>query len=115
MSTRTTSFGQFFLLSCLSLAHCGDSSSSGSNAGPYVSAPTGPNGNPNGHCMVPADAVAEDVSKPTTVVGDGTAASCTGDKVVAAVHAGGVVTFNCGTDPIVIPVPEIDIMNDAGK
>ena len=77
-------------------------------------APIGPVGNPNGHCAVPAGAQAEDVSQPTIVVGDGTPASCTGDKVVAAVHAGGVVTFACGADPIVIVVPEIDIFNDGG-
>jgi hypothetical protein len=49
------------------------------------------------------------------VVGDGTAASCAGDKVVAAVAAGGVVTFNCGNDPVTITVPEIQIINDGGK
>lgn len=77
--------------------------------------PPGPNGNPDGHCPVPNDGLAEDVSHPTTVVGDGTAASCTADKVVAAVHAGGVVTFDCGADPITITVPEIQIYNDGGK
>ena len=55
------------------------------------------------------------MSAPTTVVGDGTAASCTGDKVVTAVHAGGVVTFNCGAQPLTIVVPEIQIFNDGGK
>jgi hypothetical protein len=54
------------------------------------------------------------VSHPTTVVGAGTAASCTADAVVAAVHAGGVVTFNCGSSPLTIVVPEIDIFNDGG-
>jgi hypothetical protein len=73
------------------------------------------NGNPNGKCPVPAAALAEDVSKPTTVVGDGTPASCTGQKVVDAVHAGGVVTFDCGPDPITIVVPTIEIFNDGGK
>ncbi len=76
--------------------------------------PTGPNGNPMGQCAVPAAAVAEDVSTPTTVVGDGTAASCVASAVVAAVQAGGVVTFNCGADPITITVPEIQIFNDGG-
>src|SRR5580692_7880202 len=71
-------------------------------------------GNPNGHCTIPAAAQAVDVSHPTTVVGTGTAASCTGDAVVAAVHAGGIVTFNCGPEPVTIPVPEILIYNDGG-
>jgi hypothetical protein len=72
-------------------------------------------GNPNGHCTVPAAAQAEDVSHPTTVVGDGTAASCTSDRVAAAVRAGGVVTFGCGLDPITIAVAEMDIVNDGGQ
>ena len=71
-------------------------------------------GNPGGACVVPAEAAAADVSHPTTVVGDGTAASCTADKVVAAVAAGGVVTFSCGSDPLTIVVPEIAIINDGG-
>ena len=72
-------------------------------------------GNPNGHCAVPSAAEPEDVSTPTTVVGTGTAASCTPDAVAAAVHAGGVVTFDCGSAPLTIVVPEIQIFNDGGK
>jgi hypothetical protein len=91
-----------------------DTGSSTKDAGAVQVGPTS-YGNPDGHCSVPTAALAEDVSSPTTVVGTGTAASCTADAVVAAVHAGGVVTFNCGADPIVIVVPEIDIYNDGGK
>jgi hypothetical protein len=83
-----------------------------SNAGAAGAAPIGNAG--SGACAVPAAAVAQDSSKPTTVVGDGTAASCTADKVVAAVAAGGVVTFSCGSDPLTIVVPEIEIVNDGG-
>ena len=36
------------------------------------------------------------MSDPDHVVGDGTAASCTSAAVVAAVTAGGVITFDCG-------------------
>jgi hypothetical protein len=72
-------------------------------------------GNPSGKCTVPSAALAEDVSSPTTVVGTGTAASCTGASVVAAVGAGGVVTFDCGSAPVTIVVPEIQIVNDGGK
>ena len=32
----------------------------------------------------------------------GTAASCTSEAVVAAVAAGGVITFDCGPEPVVI-------------
>ena len=59
-------------------------------------------GNPTGACAVPAAGQARSVSTPTTVVGTGTAASCTSAAVVAAVGNGGVVTFNCGADPVII-------------
>jgi|GEM_PF-1367639 len=68
-----------------------------------------------GRCAVLSGAGAEDVSKPTTVVGDGTAASCTAAKVVDAVHKGGAVVFNCGAEALTIKVPEIKIYNNGGK
>jgi len=36
------------------------------------------------------------------VIGTGTPASCTSEAVVSAVAAGGVITFNCGPDPVTI-------------
>jgi hypothetical protein len=95
----------------------GQQTGQGGNAG--CGSPTGsggatPIGTDGGTCVIPAAAAAEDVSNPTTVIGDGTAASCTGAKVVSAVAAGGVVTFNCGADPLTIVVPEIKIINDGG-
>jgi hypothetical protein len=59
-------------------------------------------GNPNGHAAAPAEARAADTSRPTRVIGDGTPASCTSRAVVAAVAAGGIVTFDCGPDPVTI-------------
>ena len=59
-------------------------------------------GNPGGGAAVPAAAQAVDSSHPTRVIGHGTAASCTSAAVVAAVAAGGVITFSCGPDPVVI-------------
>lgn len=74
-----------------------------------------PAGNPNGTCEVPAEAGLADSSAPRTVVGDGTPASCTGAAFVAAVAAGGVVTFDCGPDPVTIEVTETaKIFNDTG-
>src|SRR5262249_52132810 len=74
-----------------------------------------PAGNPDGHCAVPAEAQAEDTSKPTTVVGTGTKESCTSAAVVSAVAKGGVVTFDCGPDPITITLKETaKIFNDTG-
>lgn len=84
--------------------------SAGPTAAPSSAKPSAPAapgsplsaGNPDGHAAVPADGQALDTSHPDHVVGDGTPASCTSAAVVAAVAAGGVITFSCGPDPIVI-------------
>src|SRR5262245_41425501 len=87
------------LSSLLMLAACGGGhgGSAGSGAGsgnggdPNTNPDDGPPaGNPDGKCPVPTEAQAEDTSQPTTVVGDGTPASCTGDAFVAAVAKGGI-------------------------
>jgi hypothetical protein len=44
------------------------------------------------------------VSSPTTIVGTGTAASCTFAALDAAVVRGGVITFNCGATPVTIAI-----------
>lgn len=63
----------------------------------------------------PAEARAEDVSKPTTVVGTGTPASCTGSAFVAAVAKGGVITFNCGKNPVTITLAQTaKVFNNRG-
>ncbi len=63
-------------------------------------------GNPDRACSgaIPAEGMPADVSSPTTVVGTGTAASCTFAALNAAVTAGGVITFNCGDAPVTIAV-----------
>lgn len=77
--------------------------------------PPAGNQNPEATCDVPADGQLADVSNPRTVVGDGTPASCTSAKVVEAVAAGGVITFDCGPDPLVITMDETaKIFNDTG-
>ena len=108
-------------LSLLSLPACsGGEGSGGSGGGDTISTLTnvqdGPAaGNPDGHCDVPPEAAPEDVSSPTTVVGDGTPASCSGAAVVAAVAKGGVITFDCGPDPLTITLEETaKIFNDKG-
>lgn len=58
-----------------------------------------PAGNPDGTCGVPADAGLADISNPKTVVGDGTPESCTGQAFIDAVADGGVITFDCGSEP----------------
>jgi len=86
----------------------------GASTGSGGSGGAAPIGTDGGTCVIPAAAGAADVSNPTTVVGDGTAASCTATRVVSAVAGGGVVTFNCGAAPLTIVVPEIEIINDGG-
>ncbi|MFF5226947.1 hypothetical protein [Dactylosporangium sp. NPDC000521] len=72
---------------------------SGSSA---AAAPPQVNGNPGGRAAIPAEARAADTSKPTRVIGNGTPGSCTSEAVVSAVGAGGIITFNCGPQPVTI-------------
>ncbi|HEY4185185.1 MAG TPA: hypothetical protein VGP07_08960 [Polyangia bacterium] len=63
-------------------------------------------GNPNGSCKagVPTKGQLVDTSTPTTVVGTGTAASCTFTQLQAAVAKAGIITFDCGAAPATIAV-----------
>jgi hypothetical protein len=65
-------------------------------------------GNPNQSCSsaIPATGVAADVSQPTSVVGTGTPQSCTNAALAQAVAGAGIITFNCGPDPVVIGVTQ---------
>ena len=60
-----------------------------------------PAGNEAGS-VIPSEAGTEDVAAPDHVIGDGSPESCTSDKVVEAVAQGGVITFDCGPEPITI-------------
>ena len=100
-------------LAGLSLAACG--SDGGAATTPTNPQDGPPAGYPDGHAAVPTAGQAEDVSSPTTVVGTGTAASCTGDAFVAAVAKGGVITFDCGADPATIVLTQTaKVFNDKG-
>jgi hypothetical protein len=59
-------------------------------------------GNPGGGANVPVEARAVNTSRPNQVIGNGTAASCTSQAVVAAVAKGGIITFACGSAPVTI-------------
>ena len=59
-------------------------------------------GNPNGHAAIPAAARPVDTRHPNRKVGNGSPASCTSAAVVKAVTAGGIITFDCGPDPVTI-------------
>ena len=55
------------------------------------------------------------MSSPTTVIGTGTPASCTGDAFVSAVAKGGIITFDCGPDPVTIVLTSTaKVFNDKG-
>lgn len=74
-----------------------------------------PAGTPDPKCPVPEAAAPADVSSPKTVVGTGSKESCTSQAVVAAIAGGGVITFNCGPEPVVITLDETaKIKNDTG-
>lgn len=115
--------GRTAALLLVGLMACGSDSGSGTNPDPTTDPPPNPltnptdgppAGNASGGCSVPAAAQLEDVSKPTTVVGTGTADSCTSDAFVAAVAKGGVITFNCGSSPVTITLTKTaKVFNDA--
>jgi hypothetical protein len=74
-----------------------------------------PAGNPDGECPIPDEARPADVSNPTTVVGTGAPESCTASAFIDAVAAGGVITFDCGPDPVTITLDRTaKIFNDKG-
>jgi hypothetical protein len=56
------------------------------------------------HVHVPKAARAVGTLHPDHVVGDGDPASCRSAAVVKAVAHGGVITFDCGPDPVTIPM-----------
>jgi len=101
----------------LCLAACGDSGGIDVE-NPLTDPEDGPaagNQNPEAGCTIPSEAGLADVSSPRTVVGTGTPASCTSAAVVSAVAAGGVITFDCGPDPVTITLDETaKIFNDTG-
>lgn len=53
---------------------------------------------------LPAGATPVDVTNATTVVGTGTASSCTFSQLNTAVTKGGIIKFNCGSAPTTIAV-----------
>ena len=58
---------------------------------------------PGAHpAAVPAAGRAVNTTHPTRWVGRGTPASCTSAAFVAAVHAGGIIRFRCGSKPVKI-------------
>jgi len=111
------------------LLGCGESDDGGASSSGGTIDPNGinnpladpasgpPAGNPSGNCSIgiPSDALPEDVTTPDQVIGDGTPASCTSEAFVAAVARGGIITFDCGPEPVVIKMTETaKVFNDTG-
>jgi hypothetical protein len=82
--------------------------------GPAAKAKVDPVMPPPPSCQVPAAAQAESIATPTTVVGDGSAASCTAAALQAAVTTAGVIIFDCGADPITIHLTQQITINNQG-
>lgn len=98
-SSAATSTGS----SSAASTHTATSSSSQANTSDYAPFLDGPvAGNPVGSCVVPEEAQLEDVSSPDRVVGTGSPSSCDADAFIDAVSQGGVITFDCGPEPVVI-------------
>jgi hypothetical protein len=65
-------------------------------------------------CAIPSAGQAEDSSHPTTVVGTGSSSSCTAAALDAAIQKAGVITFNCGADPVTIALTQQIRINNQG-
>ncbi len=62
---------------------------------------------------LPALAHAVDVSEPTTVVGSGSADSCSFSALNAALSQGGKITFDCGPAPVTVAVTDtLNLLTD---
>jgi hypothetical protein len=102
------------------LGACGGAPADTGDMAPGDMTPTNPLTGPpagwaDGHATIPPEAQAEDVSLPTTVIGNGSPDGCTGDAFVAAVAQGGVITFDCGADPTTIVLTSTaKVFNDKG-
>jgi hypothetical protein len=59
-------------------------------------------GNPAGRAFVPRAGRAASSAHPDQVIGHGTPARCTSAAVVKAIAKGGVITFDCGPNPVTI-------------
>jgi hypothetical protein len=95
----------------------GSSSGSSITATGFVSfADSLPAAGSAGTDAIPTGAGLADTSTPDHVIGSGTSASCTSAAVVAAVAAGGVITFNCGSAPVTIQMTATaQIFNNAAS
>jgi hypothetical protein len=108
--TQKAILGLFLAAGCLLLLN----NSCKKDKNPYVDGPAA--GYAEGNYNAPAEAALEDVTTPTTVVGNGTPGSCTGQAFIDAVAGGGIIVFDCGAEPITIVLDEpAKVFNDANN
>jgi hypothetical protein len=80
---------------------------------PLTDPEDGPPAGHEGGASIPVEAAPEDSASPDRVVGDGTPESCTSGEVADAVASGGVITFDCGPEPVTIMMEETaKVFND---
>jgi hypothetical protein len=102
-----TKIGLFFLLFSLFVIACSNDENENEVVNLLENPAEGPAaGNPDGNYPVPDDALPEDISAPTIVIGDGTPESCTAEAFIAAVAQGGIITFNTGGEEAIIQLNE---------
>lgn len=99
----------FLALSLVAALGCGSATNGDGADGGGGGAGTGGSFNPGSvgtscKSAVPSGAQLADTSHPTATVGTGTAASCNSAALAGAVAGGGVITFDCGPDPVTITV-----------
>jgi len=97
----------------------GAGTTTASTGGGATTASAGTGGSTPPPQTCPAPIQPADISSPTSVVGTGTAASCTEAALVAALAKGGVVTFDCGAAPVTVTVSaqqdvKLDTVIDGG-
>jgi hypothetical protein len=96
-------------------ASAGGAAGAQASAGATNSSDGPPAGYPDGNSTVPTAGQAEDTSEPTSVIGSGTPNSCTADAFVSAVAKGGIITFDCGPNPVTITLSSpAKVFNDKG-
>lgn len=102
--------GVLGLSSLAGLAGCPQEDTSGAAADGGVAADDGGAAGTDGGGVAQAQELCArpvqlaDTSRPTTVIGDGTPASCTEAALTAALATGGVITFRCGAAPLTLRV-----------
>ena len=85
-------------------------SGAGASGGTGASGAAGASGGPAATCAPPIDLV--DTSKPATVVGSGSAATCTEAALAEAIQKAGIITFDCGGPATIAVTKQLALRTD---